>query len=201
MTKELFARIRALTRRNINSNGETFELVSGDDALHSDETVTVQSGIINISTSYEGIEGQKVYVNCGEIALVSKDDGINASGGNDSSGFGGGRDAMFGGHTSSGGDGIIEINGGTFISTGSTTMMAQSFGSSSAQGFIACTTGNQTAVSNIKVQDKDGNTIISYEAEYDCVLVIISSADIVKGESYTLTAGTAMGSVAAEKAV
>ena len=89
------------------------------------------------------------------------------------------------------------ITGGTFISTGSTTMMAQSFSSSSTQGVIACTTGNQSAGSTVTVEDSAGNVIVSYEVEYDCVLVIISSPDIVKGETYTLTIGQASGSIQA----
>ena len=89
------------------------------------------------------------------------------------------------------------ITGGTFISTGSTTMMAQSFDTSSTQGVIACTTGTQSAGSAITVKDSRGNKIISYEAEYTYVLVIISSPDIVKDETYTLTAGSVSNSIQA----
>lgn len=76
-------------------------------------------------------------------------------------------------------------------------MMAQTFASSSTQGVIACTTGNQSAGSTVTVKDSNGNTIISYEVEYSCVLVIISSSDIVKGNTYTLTVGSTSGSVTA----
>lgn len=89
------------------------------------------------------------------------------------------------------------ITGGTFISTGSTTMMAQSFDTSSTQGVIACTTGTQSAGSAITVKDSSGNTVVSYEAEYTYVLVIISSPDIVKGETYTLTVGSVSNSIQA----
>ena len=89
------------------------------------------------------------------------------------------------------------ITGGTFISTGSTTMMAQSFDSSSTQGVIACTTGTQSAGTTVTVKDSSGNTVVSYEAEYKYVLVIISSPDIVKGETYTLNAGSYSKSVKA----
>ena len=92
----------------------------------------------------------------------------------------------------------LVITGGTFISTGSTTMMAQSFAVSSPQGVIACTTGTQQAGTAITVMDADGNVIISYEAEYTFVLVIISSPDLVKGDTYTLTVGTNEGSITAD---
>ena len=90
------------------------------------------------------------------------------------------------------------ILGGTFISTGVTTKMAQTFGASSTQGVITCTPGTQSAGSEIIVKDSNGNTLISYKAEYTCEIVIISSKDIVKGETYTLAAGSKTENVKAE---
>lgn len=90
------------------------------------------------------------------------------------------------------------ISGGTFISTGSTTMMAQSFGSSSTQGVIARMVGNQKAGGKVTVTNSDGEVVISYDVEYSTVLVIISSPDIVKGKSYTLTVGSSSGTVEAD---
>lgn len=227
-------------------NGGIFEIASGDDAVHADDTLTITACNMNISKSYEGLEAQKLYIKGGTIALFSTDDGLNASGGTDSSGTTGGRDGRFGGGTRSSANGVIEIsggdltiyssgdgldsngtltisdgyiyvanptagdtsiidadispiiNGGTFISTGSTTMMAQTFAASSAQGVITCTTGTQSAGSTVTVKDSNGNSIISYDVEYSCAMVIISSPDIVKGETYTLTIGSTSGSVQAE---
>lgn len=219
-------------------SGGTFELASGDDAIHAEDMLTVTACDMNISESYEGLEAQEVYIKGGTIVLNASDDGLNASGGTDSSGIAGGRDGMFGGGKTSSSNGIIEISGGnltvyaggdgldsngtltisggyiyianptsgdtsiidsdsspvisggTFVSTGSTTMMAQTFSSSSTQGVITCTTGNQTAGSAVTVEDSSGNEIISYGVEYSCALVIISSPDIVKGETYMLTVGS-----------
>ena len=67
---------------------------------------------MNISKSYEGLEAQKLYVKGGTIVLNSTDDGLNASGGTDSSGTTGGRDGMFGGEKQSSGNGVMEISGG-----------------------------------------------------------------------------------------
>lgn len=227
-------------------NGGTFEIASGDDAVHADDTLTITDCDMNISKSYEGLEAQKLYVKGGTIVLNATDDGLNASGGTDSSGMTGGRDGMFGGKRQSSGNGVIEISGGnltiyasgdgldsngtltisdgyiyvanptagdtsiidadvspvitggTFVSTGSTTMMAQTFASSSTQGVITCTTGTQSPGSVVTVKDSNGNSVISYEVEYGCAMVIISSPDIVKGDIYTLTLGPKSGSVQAE---
>lgn len=227
-------------------NGGTFEIASGDDAVHADDTLTITNCNMNISKSYEGLEAQKLYVKGGTIVLNSTDDGLNASGGADSSGMTGGRDGMFGGGKQSAGNGVIEITGGdltvyasgdgldsngtltisdgyiyvanptegdtsiidadvspvitggTFVSTGSTTMMAQTFAASSTQGVISCTTGTQSEESAVTVEDSKGNVVISYEVEYTCEIVIISSPDIVKSDTYTLTIGSTSGSVEAE---
>lgn len=68
-------------------NGGTFELSTGDDGIHSDETTAITAGTIEILTSYEGIEGKAVVVTGGVIRLYARDDGLNAAGGNDGSGY------------------------------------------------------------------------------------------------------------------
>ena len=80
------------------------------------------------------------------------------------------------------------ITGGTFIGTGASGM-AQTF-SDSQQGVIAVSVGNQTAGTQILVQDAKGNTILAHEPELNFAVVILSSPEIVKGETYTVTVGT-----------
>lgn len=78
-------------------NNGSFAIATGDDGFHADDTLTVNAGIIDISTSYEGLEALHMVVAGGEISLVAEDDGLNAAGGTDSSGFGGkGGNDMFG---------------------------------------------------------------------------------------------------------
>lgn len=95
-----------------------FELRTGDDAIHSDTAVTIQNGDFTIAYCYEGIEGQSVTIDGGTFDITSVDDGINAGGGTDSSGFGGARPGQE--QFTSSSDSFITINGGDFviISTG-----------------------------------------------------------------------------------
>lgn len=229
-------------------NGGTYEIASGDDGFHADEALTITEGTINITESYEGLEGLNIEISGGDIKIVSSDDGINAAGGMDSSGYGGqrgndqfggpGRGGMNGegGSSSNGsiaisggtiymnasGDGVdangsLEISGGhitvcgptqgdtavldydtsavitggTFIGTGS-TMMAQTF-SDSKQGVIAVSVGNQTAGTQITLEDAKGNIVMEDVPELDFGIVILSSPDIVKGEVYKITVGTVSG--------
>jgi len=64
---------------------------TGDDGIHSDDAVIINSGNINILTSYEGIEANQITVNDGCINLTASDDGFNANGGAQSFGGPGGR--------------------------------------------------------------------------------------------------------------
>ena len=83
------------------------------------------------------------------------------------------------------------ITGGTFIGTGAQGM-AQSF-SDSEQGVIAISVGNQSAGTKILLKDKSGNTIIEHSPELNFAVVILSSPDIKKGETYTVTVGSESG--------
>ncbi|MCM1056621.1 MAG: carbohydrate-binding domain-containing protein [Firmicutes bacterium] len=95
---------------DLTVTGGQFEIATGDDGLHGDEMTTVAGGVFNISTCYEGIEGDSVVISGGYIRLYATDDGLNAAGGRDGSGFGG----MFGGGSDSSSDaaGSLLISGG-----------------------------------------------------------------------------------------
>ena len=83
------------------------------------------------------------------------------------------------------------ITGGTFIGTGAQGM-AQTF-SDSKQGVVAISVGNQSAGTKIVLKDKSGNTIIEYTPELNFAVVILSSPDVKKGETYTVTVGSESG--------
>ena len=83
------------------------------------------------------------------------------------------------------------ISGGTFIGTGAQGM-AQTF-SDSEQGVVAINAGNQAAGTKILLEDSKGNTIVSHEPESDFAVVILSTPEMKKGDTYTLTVGTNTG--------
>lgn len=97
----------------------TFTLSSGDDAVHCDAALTIRSGSFAIPYCYEGIEGLSITIEDGTFDIVSSDDGLNAAGGADGSGFGGfvaqEQDTF-----SADSESFILINGGllTIVSTG-----------------------------------------------------------------------------------
>lgn len=91
-------------------DGGSFTMITEDDGFHSDCDLIINDGNITITECYEGLEGQTVTVNGGFVSLASSDDGLNAAGGNDQSGFGKGPQAdIFASNSQC----LIAINGGS----------------------------------------------------------------------------------------
>ncbi len=83
------------------------------------------------------------------------------------------------------------ITGGTFIGTGASGM-AQTF-SDQEQGVVAVNVGNQSAGTTVTLADRSGNTLITHTPELSFAVVILSSPDLVSGETYTITVGSNTG--------
>lgn len=66
---------------SVTINNGTFSIASKDDGIHADNTVIINDGTIYISSSVEGVEGHYIYVNGGNITVVSTDDSFNSSAG------------------------------------------------------------------------------------------------------------------------
>ena len=84
------------------------------------------------------------------------------------------------------------IRGGTFIGTGA-YQMAQTF-SDSEQGVIAVSVGDQSSGTQIQITDQNGTELLSYTPEIGFAVVIFSSPDMKKGETYRVTVGSSSGS-------
>lgn len=105
--------------------GGSMTLATADDGAHSDHALTIGSTggdydapYVNITKSYEGIEGVDITQNSGTVMVTSSDDGYNAAGGADSSGnnnsggWGQGSWGGPGGGNSSDGSQTMTFNGG-----------------------------------------------------------------------------------------
>ena len=67
----------------------SYTIKTGDDGIHADRAVVIQDGSFSMPYCYEGIEGLSITVVDGSFDIVSADDGFNAAGGTDSSGYSG----------------------------------------------------------------------------------------------------------------
>ncbi len=64
---------------NISVTSSTSRYVSGADAIHADNTLLIQGGIISVSSAYEGLEANHIEISGGTITVVATDDGLNAA--------------------------------------------------------------------------------------------------------------------------
>lgn len=102
------------TNSSITIADGSYQIASGDDGIHADDSTIISGGTIDITQSYEGIEGKTVVISGGNITLTADDDGLNAAGGADSSGFGAHKDSF------AASEGVyITISGGTIYITAS----------------------------------------------------------------------------------
>lgn len=114
-------------------NGE-INLAVGDDGIHAERSLIINDGKINITKSYEGLEGRNILITGGDIQIAASDDGINAGGGSDTSNQAGAFASdvncvltIEGGdiHINASGDGVdsngyIHFNGGNVVVDGPT---------------------------------------------------------------------------------
>lgn len=63
---------------------------------------------------------------------------------------------------------------------------------------ITASVGNQSAATPVVISDSDANVLLSFEPQMSYGLVIYSSPEVVSGETYTVSAGTANGQVTAK---
>ena len=141
--------------------------MGGWGSSNSNGSIVVSGGTLYINSSGDGMDANgTLEITGGHTTVVGPIQGDTATLDYDKSGI---------------------ITGGTFIGTGS-TMMAQSF-SDSTQGVVAVNAGSQEAGTQITLTDKNGNVLISRTPELPFAVIILSSPELVKGETYTLTVG------------
>ncbi len=64
---------------NVTVNGGLVSLYSNDDGIHAEGRVYIKGGSISVLNSYEGVEGSGIVVSGGELSVIAKDDGMNAT--------------------------------------------------------------------------------------------------------------------------
>lgn len=175
---------------NLAVSGGTYTLSSGDDGIHADSNVTISGGNIDITRSYEGMEGLSIDITDGEIAVLASDDGMNAAGGNDSSGFEG---------PGGGGDQFAATEGAYIHISGGVLRVNASGDGIDSNGDITVS-GGETYVSG---PENDGNGTLDYSGSAtitDGIFAASGSSGMAQNFSSSSTQGVMMVNVGAQEA-
>lgn len=144
-----------------------------DDTTDKQPVLLITGGKITVNADGDGLDSN------GNLRVEGGDITINgpANGGNGALDIG----------TENGGVGFI--SGGTLIALG-TSSMAENFGSTSTQCAFLVTMNSFGAGETITITDSQGNVLYTGVTVKSANSVVFSSADLVVGETYTVTIGS-----------
>lgn len=188
-----------LEAQHVKISGGDIALKATDDGLNA-AGGTDQSGMggrdqYGRPGGFGGASNGSILISGGEVRITAYGDGIDANGTLE----------ITGGHTTvcgptQGDTSTLDydvsgiITGGTFIGSGG-TMMAHSF-SQASQGVIAVRVNGNDGT-QITLTDSNGKVLVDHTPELGFALVILSTPEMVKGQTYTLTVGNTTNSITA----
>lgn len=118
-TFDIDAREDALhSDEDVTLRGGTYRISTNKVGVHGDGTVAIEGGSLEVSASHEGVEGHNVEISGGTLSLCATDDGINAMGSLEESESGGEEPSIL----ISGGEIHIDAYGDGIDSNGSLTV-------------------------------------------------------------------------------
>lgn len=131
--------------------------------------ISVSGGVVNVNSVGDGIDSNgDVKISGGEVYVSGAADNGNAA-------------LDFNGEAT--------ITGGVFIAAGMSGM-AQNFGSASTQGAMMINVESQSGGSTITLKNSSGKTLATFTPEKNYNNVVISTPDVEKGSTYTVSTGS-----------
>ena len=195
----------------VTINDGTIDITARDDGINAAGS-TDQSGFGTFGDHFKGMDSADdeteettdnemwMELNGGYIHILAGGDGVDSNG--DLTINGG--EIYIDGPSDNGNSAIdygdrssAYMNGGTLVAIGSSGM-AEGMSDSSKQEVLMVKLGEQMEAGDVELTDSEGNVIVSYTAlkSYDCV--IISTAEVESGATYTLTTSGTTTEVTAE---
>ena len=133
---------------NVNISGGNLTLSASDDGVHADGKLNISGGAINVTSAYEGLEGNVINISGGSTYVYATDDGVNATNGSSSAAItvsGGFLDVEV--PTNGDTDGI-DSNGSFTLSGGAVVVKGPGSASQSSFGAAALDTDGAVALTN-----------------------------------------------------
>lgn len=144
--------------------------------------LTINGGSIHVNAQGDGIDSNgNITINGGTVYV----DGPS-----------GGGDSALDYGTENGG--ILTINGGNVIAIGMSDMLEAVDASSTQTSIMYVFSQTVTKGTEVTVSDSNGNAVFTYTPVKDADSVILSSADLTEGETYTFTYGEQTESITAD---
>lgn len=164
-----------------NKNSDSEESDSLVDTTTTPE-LTINGGSIHVNAQGDGIDSNgNITINGGTVYV----DGPS-----------GGGDSALDYGTENGG--ILTINGGNVIAIGMSDMLEAVDASSTQTSIMYVFSQTVTKGTEVTVSDSNGNAVFTYTPVKDADSVILSSADLTEGETYTFTYGEQTESITAD---
>ena len=178
--------------------GGTLDISSAKDGIDCTNYFTMLDGAVSINAESDGINAAAeddfdgscfVAVSGGVLNITAKEDGIDSNG---SLGVSGGE--VYISAAPNGGDGALdygtaaEVSGGVVVAA-SGRDMAANFLSADAQGSMLCVFSQPHSAGENITLSLDGKELLSFAPMLDYQAVVISSPDVVEGNTYTVSAG------------
>ena len=142
----------------MGGGGGTFEVV--------DATINIAGGTITVNANGDGIDSNGTATLSGGTLVVNG--------------------PFTGGNTSLDTNGDLLLNGTTVVA-GNSGDMFEAPASSSTSGYVKLTMSNVSSGTTIQVADSSGKVVANYKVtNSNTALILVSSANITKGQSYTV---------------
>lgn len=182
----------------LNAAGDTTNTETQDDAMDTSETSELagkgqnapgQGGPGGMGGMDEVDEEAEITISSGELTIDATGDGIDSNG--DLHVIGG---TIYVTGPSNDGNGALDyagsadITGGTIVAVGMSGM-AQNFGEDSTQGTMLINQ-DSTQSGEVSLTDSEGNVLVSFTPVREYNSIVISSAGLEEGGTYTLTTGS-----------
>ena len=169
---------------NINTDENSIER-RGEDANASDGEEVDESDSEDSEIQCLAIYGGNIYVNAAGDGLDSNGDLIIYGGNIIVDGPENGANGSLDSGTESGGE--LIVNGGTVIALGSSGMLETFSDTSEQNSFVVVFDEGYVSGDVITITDPDGNVIYEYTTAKSGTAVTFSSADLVLGQTYTVS--------------